>query len=389
MTEWLSLLVGLSFAGSGVLCFSLFLTYVTKATFTAKWHYWNRKLSLFFFLIPAFLIPDLFFVFKNERTSIELMGQSMVHQNTIILTETFIQVILIVWITGVLTASLWCLYLYRQWMKHLQANCIPVPKESAAHQLLHKHMEKMNIRSSIKIVFCRMNISPFICGIFKPVIVLPMYDIPYHELDLIIKHELTHYKKKDLWIKRAMLLAKVLHWYNPLIYILQKEINKWSEISCDEDVVINMSHVERKTYGEAILNMMYQSNQDTNSYLLGAFFSTGQTNLKQRLTKMLEVKKVSKSIVALSAAILFTIGGVMMASADVAHANISTISEELFPKVDNDKTEDVLGDEAQEEKGGYYEITSVKKSDESKFSKEDWEEILKQVENNEIILEEE
>ncbi len=252
-------------------------------------------------------------------------------------------------------------------MKHLQANCISVPKESVAQYHLQKHMKKMNIRSSIEIVFCRINIGPFICGIFKPMIVLPMYDIPYDELDLILKHELIHYKKKDLWIKRAMLLAKVLHWYNPFIYILQKEINKWCEMSCDEDVVINMSRAERKKYGETILNTMYKSRQDTNSYFLGAFFSTGQTELKQRLMSMLEVKKVSKSIVALSVAILFTMGGIGMVSANFAHPNISIISKELLLKVDNNKAIDILDNELQKESRGYYEITSVKQLNESKF----------------------
>lgn len=38
---------------------------------------------------------------------------------------------------------------------------------------------------------------------------------------------------------------------------------------------------------------------------------------------------------------------------------------------------------------GYYELISVKMSDESKFSREEWNKILKQIEKGEVILEDE
>jgi len=57
---------------------------------------------------------------------------------------------------------------------------------------------------------------------------------------------------------------------------------------------------------------------------------------------------------------------------------------------ENDSTTLIsLSDEAEEAKGGYYELNSVKKSDESKFSEEEWQEILEKIEEREIILEDE
>ncbi|MBR7795126.1 M56 family metallopeptidase [Virgibacillus sp. AGTR] len=383
MVEYLTIIIGLSIAGSSVLLFSLFITYLSKRTLSSKWYYRNRKLSLFFFLVPVFLVSDLLSVINSEDVTTQYIEQSIIFQPVLSLTTAFFQVVVVVWVIGVTISSLRFIYIFMRFTKKLKASCFSVPKENIVYDVLRKQMENMNLNSPVEIVFCRLNISPIIIGVFKPTIVLPMHDILPDELEMIIKHELIHYKRKDLWVKRAALLATILHWYNPFVYILQKEINKWSELSCDEDVVIKMSHRERKKYGETILNMIYRSNQETNPYLLGTFFATGQVNLRKRLLRILEAKKVSKSIVFLSFIIFIAIGSGSVVSANLIHKNINRVSEVVLFKAGIDKSTE------EQEEGSNYEINSVKKSDESKFSREDWEEILKQVENGEIVLEDE
>src|SRR5690625_310704 len=280
MSELLNVLIGLSVAGSGVLVFACFITYISKEKINAKWHYWNRKLSLFLFLIPIFIIPGLFHMFKKESQLIILKNLSFVHQNPEWFTITFVQGVFILWITGVIATSLWFMYWYRRFNKKLKTNLVSIPKESTIQHLLDKNLHDMKLTKNVNIVFCQISISPTLIGIFKPTVVLPMYDIPYDELDMIIKHELTHYKKKDLWIKKVMLVATILHWYNPFIHLLRKEINRWCELSCDEDVVMEMSRAERKKYGVTILNSIQRSSQDLIPSFLGASFSTGSINMK-------------------------------------------------------------------------------------------------------------
>lgn len=291
MSEYLNILIGLSVAGSGVLVLSCLVTYVSRERINAKLHYWNRKLSLFFFLIPIFLIPGLFHMLIRDNQLISFGNLSIVHQNTVWLTTTFVQTVFMIWIIGVIVTSLWFLYWYQRFNKELKTNLLSVPKESIVRQHLYKHLKDMTLSNNVDIAFCQISMSPVLIGIFKPTIILPMYDIPHDELGMIIKHELTHYKKKDLWIKKVMLLASILHWYNPLIHVLRKEINKWCELSCDEDVVMEMSHAERKRYGGTILNMIQRSNRDLMPSFLGASFSTGSTNIKKTIDENIKGKK--------------------------------------------------------------------------------------------------
>ncbi|KAB8129918.1 M56 family metallopeptidase [Gracilibacillus oryzae] len=382
MSEWLKELVALSIAGSAVLLLSILITYITKSSLAARWHYWNRKISLFFFLMPISLILSLYTFFKDQPFDMSIGSQLEVHQLTLSL--PFVQILFAIWITGVIMKSGWALYTYSKIKKEMTASIYTMPKNHEIQQLITRNMK---IPTTIQLAFDKKNRSPVLFGIRKPTIIIPLYKIPDDELAMIIKHEMTHFKKKDLWVRRTMLIATIIHWYNPLIYLLQKEIYTWSELSCDEDVVMEMAHNERKKYGETILNMMGRANKQSNSYFMGSFFSTNQISLKRRLMKMLKVKKMSKMAMAISFITILGIGSIGLGGAIFAKQFTPPVSEELDENYV--ATASISGEEPTEAEGGFSELISVKLSDEPRFPKEDWKKILKQIENGEVILEEE
>lgn len=102
---------------------------------------------------------------------------------------------------------------------------------------------------------------------------------------------------------------------------------------------------------------------------------------------MLNVKKLKKRTMIIYVMTMIVVG--IIGTSTAVYTNAGVVSETSILEK-NDKTlEEHSSNEPQEAEGGYYELVSVKLSDESKFSKEDWEQILKQIENNEVILEKE
>lgn len=382
MHAWLNSVVALSVAGSSMFILYYGMTVISREALTARWYYWNRKLALFFFLVPVFLLLNVPLLLKKNHQPIEGEQLLFVQQNTVWLTENFVQILFIIWLVGAIVASGWFLFMYQSGYRKLYRNLIPVPKDHEVWKILAQQQRNMKLKNRIRLTYCQENISPILIGLFKPTIVLPMYEIPNDELALILKHELIHYKKKDLWVKRLGIFAIILHWYNPLIYLLQKELTKWCELSCDEYVVMPMSLSERKKYAETILNMMQRAQRHSLSPFSAPFFTTGKMKLKKRLQRMLTDKKVSRPIGMSSIVILFIFSGVSIVSSEYTHNNISPIEEEVLTL-----TEESFDTSIEEE--GHSELISVKLSDESKFSKEEWKIILKKIERNEIILEEE
>lgn len=103
---------------------------------------------------------------------------------------------------------------------------------------------------------CSMIKSPLLIGFFKPQILIPDFDYTAEEKDLIIKHEMTHYKRRDMWYKLILVLANALHWFNPVIYLFVRYAQCDLEYSCDDIVVKNCDLAYRKNYSKMIVNHM-------------------------------------------------------------------------------------------------------------------------------------
>ena len=85
-------------------------------------------------------------------------------------------------------------------------------------------------------------------GIFRPVLVLPDRQITAEQLDNILRHEMTHFRRKDLLYKWFAVFVKCVHWFNPAVYYISRQIGIECEISCDLAVVSGMSQEEKRSY---------------------------------------------------------------------------------------------------------------------------------------------
>lgn len=173
-------------------------------------------------------------------------------------------------------------------------------EEPVNHQmvaLLEACKKTLGIRGKVRIAYSHSIHSPILIGLLKPTILIPSSYKCDSDLQMVLHHELLHLKRKDLWVKQLVLIVRILHWFNPLVYLLGKEIHVWSELSCDQEVAKGMSHAERKRYGWTILNAL-ESATDLPSTTFCASFSGTREQLKRRLTLMLNGTKMKKKAVA-------------------------------------------------------------------------------------------
>ncbi|MBR5289456.1 MAG: M56 family metallopeptidase, partial [Erysipelotrichaceae bacterium] len=98
--------------------------------------------------------------------------------------------------------------------------------------------------------------SPLLTGLVHPVIALPADIVDHPHLDMMIEHEMMHYQKKDLLMKFLMLLAKCIHWFNPIVYLMEKQLSKDLEMACDEEVLKNADEEKKQIYAQTLLDMV-------------------------------------------------------------------------------------------------------------------------------------
>ena len=167
--------------------------------------------------------------------------------------------------------------------------------------------KKLAVRSGREIA------SPMLLGIFRPVLVLPEPAMAKEDLNNVLRHEITHYKRRDLWYKWFAFLVKCVHWFNPMIYLVGRQINDECEISCDLAVVRGMDQEAQTSYMRTILKVLSAGRSG------GIALTTGMANnkkqLKRRFTMIQNRKQVRGLAAVLSVALAVTaLGATVLAS---------------------------------------------------------------------------
>ncbi|GEM_PF-1417686 len=141
--------------------------------------------------------------------------------------------------------------------------------------------------------------SPFMTGIFRPTLVLPDRELTEEQLNNILRHEMTHFKRHDILYKWFVSLVKCLHWFNPVIWYVAKQVNTECEISCDMAVTQNMNKSEKMSYINTVLALLPMGK--TKQIPLTTQMASSKKTLRRRFTMIRNKKKTSKIMSVISA----------------------------------------------------------------------------------------
>ena len=156
--------------------------------------------------------------------------------------------------------------------------------------------------------------SPMLVGFFRPTVALPSERLPDSDARLILTHELTHFRRGDLWKKLLVNMIQCVHWFNPLVYLLSRDFAYWQETSCDERVVGALDHAQRKEYGYLLINYAPTSRRAA----LYVSFAPCRYKLKRRISTMMRSNKKYRPVLSRVLALALAAGCVTATSAFAA-----------------------------------------------------------------------
>lgn len=308
----IQLILTLTIGGSAVVFSLQFLRFLLPKG-TNKWLYRIGKIAIFLYLVPIaillqWMLTKYISVFDRRTFLSDSVFISNLSTNVSEFSVSMPIVIwsFVVWGLGIIVFAGWHTHQYLTFRRVLQATQENVPEDSELMQLFTCMKANLHIKSRVKLKYNRAIRSPFLIGLWNPVIYLPKYYDEETNLAMILHHELIHLKRKDVWVKTIALVASVIHWFNPFVYLLRKNIHQWSELTCDEEVVKDMSKKERKQYGETIINVMIRTNELPVQFC--SSLSDEGKQLKRRLNNMLHVKLMKKSTILSSVVATVVIG---------------------------------------------------------------------------------
>ena len=164
-----------------------------------------------------------------------------------------------------LLLALWVAGMAALLIRHLAAHLIfcrwikrwaePVTEREII-QAFRQAGDRLGLRRLPGILSCPGLASPMLCGLFRPVLLIPQRETHGEALELTLEHELTHYRRRDVWWKALALLANAAHWFNPLMWWMVRRVEYDLELACDDAVLQTRGQAGRAVYGRTVLEAL-------------------------------------------------------------------------------------------------------------------------------------
>lgn len=156
--------------------------------------------------------------------------------------------------------------------------------------------------------------SAFVCGVLRPVLVLPA---DAETDDKVLLHELLHLKHHDALQSVVWCVLRSLHWCNPFLQFVFNRIGNDMESLCDQRVLEHLEGEERRAYGTILLSMAndrYPRAPGTTSV------SNGGKNIARRITAIVRFKKYPKGMGLVSVCVAFVLAFPVLAGTAASYS---------------------------------------------------------------------
>ena len=374
MNEFIKILLSLSVSGALLLLLILGLKPLYKNKFSKRWQYYIWIVVALRLLLPftpdTTIIGSLFEKFDTTAITNEIptnpnvpvpadTGNSKAEPiqtnreiTTAAMREPFNKYVCLFFIWSALALVLFVrkVTVYQGFIQYIKAGNKEV-SDIKILNLLSDCEEKLNIKTRVELSCNPLIASPMLIGFFRPRIILPVGEWEDKELSYIFVHELIHYKQRDMFYKWLIQIVVCVHWFNPFVYLLEKEVNKSCELSCDEKVISVLDNTARREYGDILICFLKSNNLYKNS-LASVTLTEGAEQLKERLGAIMKFRKKSKVIIAITA--IFTVAVCICFFVTGAYAAPSAAKEK---KLFMEPAADIYGND--EEKKQFTEIITA------------------------------
>lgn len=198
------------------------------------------------------------------------------------------QILCTVWILGSIFLLTKLIRKYRQTKKIIRCvGNLNASMDDDIIEALDNLQKEKKIRKNIRLIKTKYIATPALFGFINSVILLPDIPLTKEELLYILTHELDHCANYDLWRKLFLELLKTLYWWNPLIWVLSRQLSALLELRADHAVIHNLNDEQKVHYQECLFRIhKLQLQKQEKSHLLITFQNSDATTLSYRLIQM-------------------------------------------------------------------------------------------------------
>lgn len=152
--------------------------------------------------------------------------------------------------------------------------------------------------------------SPVSLGLLRPMIVLPTAELDPAVREDVLRHERAHLRRGDLWTKRLLLLARAVHWYDPLVHWMARAAAGDMELASDDLALRGADRAARRRYAETVYaGLAAGCRRDA----LTTSFQGGKDIMERRFTEILGFgpQRKGRAVVVLAVACVLALTGLV------------------------------------------------------------------------------
>lgn len=199
------------------------------------------------------------------------------------------------WIFGMMVYLACMVFLHMRFRNVLKRSTAYVPSD--IRDIVEMCKKELHINASIKVAFQNNMNTPALTLSLRPVLLLPeaMLFMSRDQIELCIRHELTHYKRKDHIASLLLLLVRGVYWFNPLVWIAYRMIMTDMETACDAKVAARLEKEQKRLYINTLID--FGSNEQPYCAL---GMGLGKKNMERRIRRMFTMKKSKRFALAVA-----------------------------------------------------------------------------------------
>lgn len=141
------------------------------------------------------------------------------------------------WLVGAGAFGLWLTARLRRLRQGM-----PDPRQGLPaffYEELNLCTERVGLKTAPRVVLTDRMIVPAVMGVWRPVLLMPpgfLRQMSRKDTQHMLLHELSHIKRRDLWVHSTYMILQVIHWYNPLLWLVSRQMHHLRELCCDATV---------------------------------------------------------------------------------------------------------------------------------------------------------
>lgn len=228
-----------------------------------------------------------------------------------------LQIAAAIWLSGIAVALLFPLTGHLTMLRALRRES----DWTAPHELEESFMRiraKLGIRSRVELRLTRQVSGPALFGLFSPVVLIPhdlVGRLSEAEWECIFRHELTHYKRKDIWVNLLAYSLISVHWFNPLAWYGLRSMRGDQENSCDATVLGGIA--PKEVYASCMIKLL-ELGASRKVALSGVGFFGSKKMIVRRIKMIRDYKPARRRATLVGAAVFILAGALMLPSAFAA-----------------------------------------------------------------------